>query len=92
MIISHTQDACRVVDISILPAYRNMGIGTSLLTDLQRLMASSHLPIRLSVLSSNPARRLYERLQFRYIKLEEPYVFMEWRPEPNETGQSRTQV
>lgn len=40
------------------------------------------LPVRLSVLVNNPARRLYERLGFRVSSIEHPRVKMEWRPEP----------
>jgi ribosomal protein S18 acetylase RimI-like enzyme len=38
------------------------------------------LPVRLSVLDNNPARRLYGRLGFRITSVEPPRMKMEWRP------------
>jgi hypothetical protein len=47
------------------------------------------VPLRLSVLVNNPARRLYGRLGFRVTAVDHPRVRMEWRaigtdPEPIE--------
>jgi ribosomal protein S18 acetylase RimI-like enzyme len=54
--------------ISILPAYRNMGIGTMLLAGLhQELHERGYGQISLSVQKANPAGNLYARLGYRIV-------------------------
>lgn len=69
-----------VVDLSLLPEYRNKGIGTDLITQLQHESDRLAVPLRLSVLRTNPARRLYERLGFLSVGESELYAFLEWTP------------
>ena len=57
--------AIRVVDIGLLPEYRNRGIAGALLEAVLDEAAESGKPVRLHVDSSNRAVRLYERLGFR---------------------------
>ena len=66
--------------IEITPEYQNHGIGTRLIADLLDESDSSGLPIKLSVLKVNPARRLYERLGFGSIA--ETPTHYEMRREP----------
>jgi predicted GNAT family acetyltransferase len=39
-------------------------------------------PVRLHVVSSNPARRLYERLGFVQVGTAGAHLALEWRPKP----------
>jgi ribosomal protein S18 acetylase RimI-like enzyme len=65
LIVSRTDDEIRLVDISLLPDYRNARIGTSVITDLLREADRTHRLVRLQVERTNDgARRLYERLGF----------------------------
>jgi ribosomal protein S18 acetylase RimI-like enzyme len=68
-----------VVDISLLPAWRNAGIGTSLFHLWQKEAEQANKGIRLHVLQENGGRRLYERLGFIPIKEDGLYVEMIWR-------------
>jgi ribosomal protein S18 acetylase RimI-like enzyme len=70
-----------LMDIALLPAYRNRGIGTSLIRDLIDEAARMARPLRLHVEFFNPARRLYERLGFKKIGEYGIYSEMEWRAE-----------
>jgi ribosomal protein S18 acetylase RimI-like enzyme len=63
----------RLIDIALLPAYRNRGIGSSLIEDIMAEAAKENKPVRIHVEEFNPAMRLYE--QMRGI-----YWFMEWVP------------
>ena len=77
----------RLVDISLLPAHRNTGLGTSLLRSLQEEAVLAGKPVRLSVARENPARRLYERLGFvltpgASVNTTGPHVTLEWNPPP----------
>jgi ribosomal protein S18 acetylase RimI-like enzyme len=57
----------RLVDIALLPAYRGRGIGTALVTGLQREAAAAGQVVVLHVRADSPARALYERLGFRVV-------------------------
>ena len=54
----------RIVDIAMMPAYRNGGIGTSLLRQVFAEGDAAGKPVSIHVEVFNPARRLYDRLGF----------------------------
>ncbi|WP_158289706.1 GNAT family N-acetyltransferase [Paenibacillus flagellatus] len=72
-------DEIRVIDISLLPPYRGLRIGTALLRRWQAVAAVCGKPLTLHVLRANRALRLYDRLGFRTVSGDEAYVAMEWR-------------
>ena len=76
----HSAEVIRVVDISLLPDYRNRGIGSSLLRGVLAEAEQNRLPVRLHVAAHNPAARLYARLGFRQVSDEGLYRELEWRP------------
>jgi len=53
--------------IATLPEYRNQGIGTQLLTHLLTIAKTSYPSISLSIRSTNPALRLYQRLGWQVV-------------------------
>ena len=55
----------QIRQVYIVPVRQNCGIGTSLIRELVLEARASRKPIRLRVLSVNPARRLYEREGFK---------------------------
>jgi ribosomal protein S18 acetylase RimI-like enzyme len=69
--------ANRLVDIALLSAYRSRGIGTQLLRDLIDQSARDGLAVRLQVLKTNRAKRVYERLGFIETGGDGIYVEME---------------
>ena len=71
-------DEIRIVDIALLPAYCNRGLGTTLVRALQAEAGASGRPLRIHVERFNPALRLYERLGFRLIEDKGVYLFLEW--------------
>jgi GNAT superfamily N-acetyltransferase len=56
-------------DIQIHQAYRNKGIGTSLIKTVIRSATIAHKPVRLRVLKGNPAKELYLRLGFEEVEI-----------------------
>jgi ribosomal protein S18 acetylase RimI-like enzyme len=54
----------RIVDIALMPAYRNGGLGTRLLRQVFEEGDAAGKPVSIHVEVFNPARRLYERLGF----------------------------
>lgn len=72
-------DEIRIVDIAVLPAFRNRRIGTHLIGALQAEAALARKPLHIHVERFNPAMRLYERLGFQQIADRGVYMFLEWR-------------
>ncbi len=63
----------------LLPAYQNRGIGSYLLERLIDDAKTAQVPLRLTVLEVNPARRFYERHGFVLTHTISPRHHMEWR-------------
>lgn len=70
----------RIVDIALLPEYRNRGIGSRVLEDLLDEGRRSGKAVSIHVEKNNPALRLYERLGFEPREDKGVYLLMEWKP------------
>jgi ribosomal protein S18 acetylase RimI-like enzyme len=57
----------RVMQVQLSPQHQGAGIGGHLIKSLMCEAGVAGVPITLSVLKVNPARRLYERLGFKVI-------------------------
>ncbi len=68
----------RLVDISLLPEFRSRGIGGELIRILISEAGDSRRALRLCVLRSNRAARLYERLGFAATGGDPMYCEMEF--------------
>ncbi len=79
--VARWPEEIRIVDIALLPAYRNAGIGTALLKDLLAEGAQTRKRVSIHVERFNPALRLYERLGFTQIADKGVYLLLEWSPE-----------
>jgi ribosomal protein S18 acetylase RimI-like enzyme len=73
-------DEIRVVDLTLLPDYRGMGIGSILLAEIIAESEVAALPVRLHVEHGNRARRLYERFGFVTVSADDVYEMMERPP------------
>lgn len=72
----------RIIDITLLPAYRNGGIGQSILQDILAYARQKEKPVTIHVESFNPALQLYERLGFSLKdKKNGVYYLLEWKAE-----------
>jgi len=65
-----------LVDVALVPEFRNKGIGRYLLDLLLARAAAVKKPVRLHVSKLNPARRLYERLGFSVVSEDGMYFEM----------------
>jgi ribosomal protein S18 acetylase RimI-like enzyme len=79
MVVHRSGEELRLVDLALLPEYRNAGVGSTLLRRILDEAAASQKPLRLNVLKGNRAERLYRRLGFEATGETGPYVEMEWR-------------
>ena len=80
LLVDESEHESTLVDIALLSEHRNSGIGTRLIRTLLRNAARAGKSVRLHVLRSNPAQRLYERLGFSLINQDAVYVEMVWHP------------
>jgi ribosomal protein S18 acetylase RimI-like enzyme len=74
-----------LVSIELLPAVRGQGVGTELVTQLQREAAAAGVGLRLQATSSSPAVHLYERCGFANVTDDGMVCQMEWphgKPRP----------
>ena len=78
LIVNRSPHEILLMDIALLPEYRNTGIGTGLIRELQDESMRSGRALHLHVEIFNPALRLYQRLGFRSIGESGIYLEMEW--------------
>jgi len=71
-------DELRIVDIALLPEYRNAGFGTRLIQAVLDEARRERLVVSLHVELWNPAVKLYERLGFRRVSANDVHARMEW--------------
>ena len=80
--VARRDQEIRILDITILPEYRNQGTGTSLIKELIDEAARVLKPLNIYVEFYNPSLRFFERLGF--LKVDRPdddgvNYLMEWR-------------
>jgi ribosomal protein S18 acetylase RimI-like enzyme len=78
IMVDRGDEAIMLRDIAVLTEHRNAGVGSRLIQDLKKEAASAGKPIKLHVLASSPAVRLYERLGFRRVDDDGAYLEMKW--------------
>jgi ribosomal protein S18 acetylase RimI-like enzyme len=80
LVIDRSEHEFILVDIALLPAHRNAGIGTHLIEDLLLEAATAGKPVKLNVWHSNPAKKLYQRMGFSAAQDDGVYCEMQWKP------------
>lgn len=88
LLVDRTDAEVLLVDVTLVPEARGSGLGTRLLRALQAEAAEKGLPLRLKVVLTNPARRLYQRLGFVGLDDDGVYEQMEWR---SDFGKSKSE-
>jgi len=73
-------EGLHILDITILPLYRNAGIGSFLLGRIMEEARSAAKAVTIYVESFNPSLRLFERLGFRKDKEDGFQLLMKWSP------------
>jgi ribosomal protein S18 acetylase RimI-like enzyme len=71
------EDEIRLIDITLLPAFRGKGIGTFVLNGLNKMADKAGKKISLHVEPANPALHLYRRLGFVYLRDNGRLYYME---------------
>ena len=71
----------RIIDITLLPDWRQKNIGSSILTAILKKAAKQDRNVTIHVESFNPAMNLYKKLGFTKIsETNDVYHLMEWSP------------
>lgn len=84
LIVEDRGDHFLIMDIALLPEYRQAGIGTFLIQELKQEAIRLNLPLVLRVEFFNPAIRLYDRLGFvKTREVNAVYQEMVWTPNSN---------
>ncbi len=78
MLVDRNERVIVLVDIALLPEHRNAGIGTRLVQSLLDEAVSTGKSVRLHVVTTNPAVRMYERLGFSTADDNGSYLEMNW--------------
>ena len=84
--IAELDDQILILDIAILPDFRNQGIGAAIFADVMAEARPASKPIRIHVEKNNPARSLYDRLGFAFYRDDGVYDLLEWQPETAANG------
>ena len=82
VLVERTENEHRGVDIALMPGERSGGIGTMLIQELLDEAASAGKPFRISVVRTNPAMHLYNRLGFKTTGESLTHFMMEWEDVP----------
>jgi len=83
--IAHQKDEIRILDVTILPAQRNAGIGTQLLLRALSEGQRKKKSVSVYVETFNPSRRLFERLGFVAVETQGMHALMKWTPGKEDT-------
>lgn len=75
-----TPEQLRIIDLSLLPEYRQHGIGSKLIGQVKMEAAQAKLPLRLMVDLNSSARKLYQRLGLKEVSRDALKALMEWTP------------
>lgn len=76
--VAPLEEEIRVIDITLMPAYRGKGIGTQLLRDVQDRARSMRLPVTLHAEKMGNMAEYYKRLGFEVVSELEAHFFMKW--------------
>ncbi len=69
-----------LLDIGLIPEYRNKAIGSRLVNDLLSEAGRVNKSVRVFVEQDNPAQRFYSRLGFNTIEQHGAHLLLTWQP------------
>ena len=78
--VARLDEEIRIVDITVLPTERNVGIGSYLIKQLLDEAKRTEKVTRIYVEEFNPSLRLFERLGFSLSDQHGIHSLMEWTP------------
>ena len=70
----------RILDLSMMPEFRNRGIGTQMIQKVMAEAEANNSRLRIYLETFNPSVLLFERLGFRVIQNDDMNLLLEWQP------------
>ena len=77
--VSRSDDEVRILDLTLLPAHRNIGIGTGLIEQLLTEARQCERAVRIYLDNGSQSVRLFERLGFSKVEERDFVSLFEWR-------------
>ncbi len=74
--MNESEDDMRIMDIALLPEFRNRGIGSTIMHHIIQTSEKLKKSVSLHVEYNNPALRLYEKLGFKIYTKGSVYILM----------------
>ncbi len=83
LMLHYDSDAAtlHLVDVALLPAWHNLGIGSAVLREVQQWVRRHGRALTLCVSADSPARHLYQRLGFSQVGASETDLHLAWYPQ-----------
>ena len=78
LLVARLPHEVHLQDLYLLPRYQGQGIGSALVSALQKEAIARCVPLRLQVLKVNSAKRFYERLGFSVLEETEYFFHMQY--------------
>ncbi len=78
--VHRTSEGIRIMDITILPAFRDQGLGIWLIRELLNEGTRLNQPMSIWVERFNRSKSFFERLGFSQVQEDGYNLLMEWRP------------
>ena len=82
--VARLEREIRIIDLTLLPHERNVGIGTYLIRQLLAEAGRTKQSVRIWVEDFNPSLRLFERLGFSRSEQQGIHLLMEWTTDSND--------
>lgn len=79
LILDRATDHLHIMDIALMPRFRDRGIGTELLRQMLAEAMEKRLPVRLFAFTGERAMGLYRRLGFEIVKEDGVHTELVWR-------------
>jgi len=77
LLVERSRNEMHLHILYLFPIFQGLGIGSKLVSSLQREAEERHVPLRLKVLKVNPAKGFYERMGFRIEEETEHFFCMQ---------------
>ncbi len=78
--VERQEDKIKILDITVLPEYRNKGIGTKLITEVLQAGEQAEKPVQIYIESYNRSANLFSRLGFQPVAEEGINLLWQWNP------------
>ena len=77
--VARSEEEIRILDISLMPEYRNHGIGGALIRELLNEASQTKLPLRIYLERDNSYRKVFDQFGFATVDDIGSHLLLEWQ-------------